>query len=67
MPVWFQLQAFTCAGWDVRGVVTRLWAGEQDLDYLIAEKDIGSQLALQTIMDFAKRFEVDFAGKQPAP
>ncbi|KAL3148814.1 hypothetical protein ABBQ32_001697 [Trebouxia sp. C0010 RCD-2024] len=54
-------------GWDVRGVVTRLWAGEQDLDYLIAEKDVGSQLALQTIVDFAKRFEADFIRKEPAP
>ena len=63
MPVQFEFQAITCAGWDVRGVVTRMWAGEQDVDQLIAEKDIGSQLALQTIVDFAKKFEEDFPKK----
>lgn len=41
----------------------RLWAGEQNLDQLIAEKDVGSQIALQTIVGFAKKFEEDFGSK----
>lgn len=56
-------QAELCAGWDVRGGVTRLWAGEHDLDALIAEKDLGSQIALQTILNFARKFEGDFGKK----
>ena len=35
------------AGWDVRGGVTRLWAGERNVEKLLADKDPGSRLALQ--------------------
>ena len=52
------------AGWDVRGGVTRLWAGERDLDELIANKDLGSQIALQTTLNFARKFEDDFGKKE---
>ena len=47
----------------MRGGVTRLWAGERDLDELIADKDLGSQIALQTIVSFARKFENDFGKK----
>lgn len=56
-------QAEFCAGWDVRGGVIRLWAGERELDALIAKKDLGSQIALQTILSFARKFEGDFGKK----
>lgn len=56
-------QAEHCAGWDVRGGVTRLWAGDRDLDELIAQKDLGSRIALQTILNFARKFENDFGKK----
>ena len=52
-----------CTGWDIRGGVTRLWAGDHDLENLIVEKDTGSQLALRTILAFAKKFEADFGQK----
>lgn len=52
------------AGWDVRGGVTRIWAGERDLDELIAEKDSGSQIALRTILNFARNFENDFGKRE---
>ena len=47
----------------MRGGVTRLWAGERYLDALIAQKDLGSQIALQTILNFARKFEGDFGKK----
>lgn len=63
VPVRWCLQAKYFAGWDVRGGVTRLWAGERNLDELIADKDLGSQIALQTIVSFARKFENDFGKK----
>ncbi len=51
------------AGWDIRGGVSRLWAGERDLDELLADKDPCSRIALQTVIDFAKKFEEDFGKK----
>ena len=52
-------------GWDIRGGVSRIWAGDTDLGDLMTDKDPGSQLALQTILDFAKKFKADF-GKRDA-
>ena len=47
----------------MRGGVTRLWAGDRNLDALIAQKDLGTQIALQTILNFAEKFEDDFGKK----
>lgn len=47
----------------MRGGVTRLWAGDSNLDELIAQKDLGTQIALQTILNFAGKFEGDFGKK----
>lgn len=51
-------------GWDVRGGVTRLWAGERNFAKLLADKDLGSRLALQAVIDLTSKFEQDF-GKKP--
>ncbi|DBA74212.1 TPA: hypothetical protein ACH3X1_011005 [Trebouxia sp. C0004] len=50
-------------GWDIRGGVTRLWAGERDLTDILASKDPGSKIALETVIRLAKLFEEDFGKK----
>ncbi len=51
------------AGWDIRGGVTRLWAGDRDLTDILASKDPGSKIALETVIRLAKLFEEDFGKK----
>lgn len=51
------------AGWDIRGGVTRLWAGDRDLTQLLASKDPGSRVALETVIRCATMFEQDFGKK----
>ena len=51
------------AGWDVRGGVTRLWAGERNYEKLLADKDPGSRIALQAVIDLTSKFEQDFGKK----
>ena len=51
------------AGWDIRGGVTRLWAGDRDLTQLLASKDPGSRIALETVIRCATMFEQDFGKK----
>ena len=51
------------AGWDIRGGVTRLWAGDRDLTQLLASKDPGSRIALETVIRCAGMFEQDFGKK----
>ncbi|KAL0022488.1 hypothetical protein WJX79_010730 [Trebouxia sp. C0005] len=50
-------------GWDIRGGVTRIWAGDRDLADILASKDPGSKIALETVIRLAKLFEEDFGKK----
>lgn len=51
------------AGWDIRGGATKIWAGERNLDNILAKKDTGSVIALKTIMQYTMKFEQDFGAK----
>ena len=51
------------AGWDVRGGVMKIWAGERDMDNILVDKDAGSAIALKTVMQYALKFEQDFGAK----
>ena len=43
--------------------MTRLWAGDRDLTDILASKDPGSKIALETVMRLATMFEEDFGKK----
>ncbi len=43
--------------------MTRLWAGDRDLTDILASKDPGSKIALETVIRLAKMFEEDFGKK----
>ncbi len=43
--------------------MTRLWAGDRDLTDILANKDPGSRIALETVIRLAKMFEEDFGKK----
>lgn len=40
-----------------------MWAGERDVDQVLAGKDPGSRRALQAVMDLTLKFEQDFGKK----
>ena len=47
----------------MRGGVTKIWAGERDVDQIVLGKDAGSSIALKTIMQYTLKFEQDFGVK----
>jgi hypothetical protein len=56
-----ELAEFEAAGWQVRGPVARIWAGERDRDSLVAGLDEQDALLIQGALDLL------VAGVEPAP
>lgn len=50
-------------GWDVRGPVHRVWAGERDAASLVQGKDEGSQAAVSSILRHVRQLDADFGFK----
>ena len=56
-----------CAGWDVRGPVIRLWAGQRDYQKLRAGLDPGSSDAIKAILMHAQRYDEQYGSKTYRP
>ena len=54
------------AGWDVRGAVRKIWAGERRLAAVQQDKDAGSRAAIKAILFHAVQHDNNF-GKKTLP
>ena len=51
---WDELEGM---GWDVRGAVQKIWQGGRDVQALAADKDRGSRMAIEAILNHTMGLE----------